>query len=126
MIKEHPVSFLHRLAQLPAESVVESVARNLGAVLNTRKGCGSVVADFGLGDYEAHPNTVEAVSALVDEIAALVRRHEPRLAQPRVTLLGRLGPSRVCFALAGTVAGHAYTFHIVIHSEFRNVTVALA
>lgn len=120
------MSFLHRLARLPAESAVESVARNLGVVLNTRKGCGSVIADFGLGDYEGYPNTVEAVSALVDEIAALVRRHEPRLARPEVALLGRHGPSRVCFALAGTVSGHAYTFHIVIHSEHRNVTVALA
>lgn len=120
------MSFLHRLAQLPAESTVESVARNLGAVLNTRKGCGSVVADFGLGDYEAHTSTAEVVSALQQEIVTLVRRHEPRLAQPRVTLLGRLGPSRVCLALAGTVAGHAYTFHIVIHTELRNVSVALA
>lgn len=120
------MSFLHRLAHLPAESAVESVARNLGVVLNTRKGCGSVIADFGLGDYDGYPNTIEAVSALKDEIAALVRRHEPRLARPQVTLLGRLGPNRVCFALAGAVAGHTYTFHIVIHSEFRNVTVALA
>lgn len=120
------MSFLHRLAHLPAESPVERVARNLGVLLNTRKGCGSVIADLGLGDYEGYPNTTEAVSALADEIAALVRRHEPRLAQPRVALLGRLGPSRVCFALTGVVAGHTYTFHIVIHSEFRNVTVALA
>lgn len=124
--KANRMSFLHRIAQLPAEHVIDQVARNLGHVLGTRKGCGSVVAGFGLGDYERCPNTIEAVAALEDEIAALARRYEPRLGDPEVRLLGRLGPSRICFALTGRVAGEACTLHITIHTELRNVIVAIA
>jgi type VI secretion system lysozyme-like protein len=120
------MSFLHRLASLPTEPLLASITRNLCVVLNTRKGCGSVIESFGLGDYEAHPNTIEAVSALTGEIAALVRRYEPRLASPEVRLLGREGTSRVCFALTGMVAGQPAVFHVVIHSEYRNVIVSLA
>ncbi len=120
------MSLLHRLASLPTEPLVASIARNLCVVLNTRKGCGSVIESFGLGDYEAHPNTAEVVSALVEEIAALVRRYEPRLVSPEVRLLGREGTSRVCFALAGSLAGQVTVFHVVIHSDYRNVIVSLA
>jgi type VI secretion system protein len=120
------MSFIHRLASLPSEPVLASIARNLCVVLNTRKGCGSVVPGFGLGDYEEHPNTVEAVSALTGEIASLVRRYEPRLAGPEVRLLGREGTSRVCFVLTGAVSGQPAVFHVAIHSEYRNVIVSLA
>jgi predicted component of type VI protein secretion system len=115
--------FVARLAQLPRERVVAEIARNLGFVFNTRKACGSVVADFGLGDYEHEVNTHHAVEALRVELLAAVRRHEPRLLGAQVRLLGRYRYNMVRFELAGSVDGQALVLGVDIDTTTRAVEV---
>jgi len=116
-------SFLARLTQSPARSMPTLVADNLGHVLNTRKGCGSVIPELGLGDYEAEPNTHEATLALEREVRALVLRYEPRLREPQVTLRGRHGYRAVHFSLIGLIGGESRAYEIVIDTSTRHVDV---
>lgn len=116
-------SFLARLMGSPSPSAATQVADNLGHVLNTRKGCGSVIPELGLGDYEAAPNTHEAVLVLLRELRALVLRYEPRLRQPEVVLQGRHGYRMVRFALSGTLDGVTRRFGIDIDTSTRHVDV---
>jgi predicted component of type VI protein secretion system len=115
--------FLGRLAQLPRERALAEIARNLGFVFNTRKACGSVLADFGLGDYEREVNTLQAVETLRAELVAAVRRHEPRITEASVRLLGRHGYSMVRFELAGLVEGQACALGIDIDTTTQRVDV---
>jgi predicted component of type VI protein secretion system len=116
-------AFLGRLAQLGPEPASAEVVRSLGFVLNTRKACGSVVADFGLGDFEAEGTTARAVDALRDELLAIVRRHEPRLRDPAVRLLGRWRSNMVRFELAGRLEDQPCVLDVDIDTTSRAVTV---
>jgi len=118
-------SFIARLSQAPASPEPEAIARNLEHLLNTRKGCGSVIAEFGLGDYEAAANTRDAVLILRAELERLTQRYEPRLVDPRVTLLGREGYSRVRFELEGRLRGAQQLFWLDLDTTTRQVEVAI-
>lgn len=118
--------FLGRLAQLPRERTLAEVARNLGFLFNTRKGVGSVVQGFGLGDYldfKRHPNTHRAVEALRVEMLDSARRYEPRIEAPTVRLLGRYHRDIVRFELAGRVAGAPGVLEVDIDSTTQRVLV---
>lgn len=119
-------AFLGRLAQLPRERVLVEIARNLGFIFNTRKACGSVFADFGLGDYERESNTHQAVEALRLELLAVVRRHEPRMTEASVKLLGRYGYNMVRFEISGLVDGQACALGVDIDTTTRGVEVLVA
>lgn len=116
-------SFLSRLTRSPAGSAPALVAENLGHVLNTRKGCGSVLPEFGLGDYEDAPNTHDAVIVLGKELRAVVLRYEPRLAEPEVTLLGRHGYRMIRFSITGLVDGQPQAFAVDVNTSDRHVHV---
>lgn len=116
-------SFLSRLVGTPSTDLATQVADNLGHVLNTRKGCGSVIPQLGLGDYEDAATTHDAVLVLVRELRALVLRYEPRLTDPEVVLQGRHGYRMVRFALEGTVDGALARFGIDIDTSTRHVDV---
>jgi predicted component of type VI protein secretion system len=119
-------AFLGRLAQLPRERALAEIARNLGFVFNTRKACGSVLPDFGIGDYEHEVNTHRAVEALRVELLAAVRRYEPRLGEAAVRLLGRYGYNMVRFEIAGRIEGQACALGVDIDTTTRHVEVRLA
>jgi len=121
--------FLGRLAQLPHERVVAKVVRNLGFVFNTRKGVGSVVPTFGLGDYldyNKHPNTQRAVETLRVELLDAVRRYEPRIEDPAVRLLGGYHHDMVRFEIMGRVDGKHCVLAVDIDSTTQKVEVRVA
>jgi predicted component of type VI protein secretion system len=117
------MSFLSRIARLPAEREVDRVRRNLGYLFNTKKGYGSVVADYGLGDYETGNSTDRSVLLLIDEMTAAVRQYEPALRDPEVTLLGRTDPAGVRLALTGTLDGVPRRFLLDMNTTDRSVAV---
>ena len=116
-------SFLARLTQAPPPPGIAAVVQNLEHLLNTREGCGSVVAGLGLGDYEAGKTTHQAVLLLRAEIEKLVRSFEPRVLEPRVKLLGRLSYRLVRFELRGRVCDDAQVLWLDIDTTTRQVKV---
>ena len=116
-------SFINRLTRSPAPMNTTVIIRNLEHLFNTRKGCGSVIEEYGLGDYEAAPTTHEAVISLRAELEALTRRYEPRLASPQVKLLGGYGYCGVRFELRGQVRGDELVLWIDVDTTTRKVRV---
>jgi predicted component of type VI protein secretion system len=119
------VSFRDKLAGGVQDSTVTSVARNLEAVLNAKKGYSAVVEVYGLGDHEVHFATKPLVDALVAEMTEAVRRFEPRLARPAVRLIGKDRSLWVELELVGEIAGKRVGFAVLLHSVLRNVRVEL-
>lgn len=118
-------SFIARLTQAPAQATAAVIVRNLEHLFNTRKGCGSVIAGFGLGDYEAAPSTHDAALLLRDELEGLAGRYEPRLGSPRVRLLGGFGYRGVRYELRGEVRGEELVLWLDIDTTTRQVHVAV-
>ena len=65
------------------------VIRNLEAVLNTQEGYGYFMRGFGLGEYTGKRGTSALVKTLTEELQSEIEKHEPRLKDVKVELLGR-------------------------------------
>ncbi len=117
-------SFIARLTQAARRPESEAIASNLQHLLNTRKSSSGIMA-LGLGDYEAAANTRDAVLMLLTELQQLALRHEPRIREPKVILLGRHGYSRVRFELQGLVGGVRQLFWLDLDTTTREVEVAI-
>lgn len=116
-------SFIDRLTQAPAQANTAVIVRNLEHLFNTRKGIGSVVTEFGLGDYEVAPSTHDAVVLLRAELEESTRCYEPRIASPQVRLLGGYGYRGVRYELRGQVRGEALVLWIDIDTTTRQARV---
>src|SRR5262245_11405084 len=117
------MSFMSRLAGASDEPLVDSVARNLESVLNAKQGYAGEVEVLGLGRYDVHLGDRGLLAALSAEMIEQVRRHEPRLREPRLTLLGRDKALWVRFSLSGRLEGQTRSFSVFFHSIFREVRV---
>jgi predicted component of type VI protein secretion system len=117
------VSFFGKLAGRPDEDALESVARNLEAVLNAKQGHAASVEVFGLGGHDGTLAQKAFVSALVSGMLEQIKRFEPRLAEPSLTLVGRDRNLWVRFQLTGRCRGEPCAFAVLFHSVFRHVRV---
>ncbi|WP_437491832.1 GPW/gp25 family protein [Sorangium sp. So ce1014] len=117
------MSFFGKLSGNPDERALESIARNLEAVLNAKRGHAGAVEVFGIGGYDGIHATKPFIGALSQEMLEQVKRHEPRLTEPQLTLIGRDRALWVRFRLSGRCQGEACSFAILFHSVFRSVRV---
>ena len=119
------MSFVSRLAGAPEEPVIDAIARNLEAVLNAKQGYAGAVDVFGIGGYEGRLGDKSILEMLSADMIATVRRHEPRLREPKLTLEGKDRSLWLRFSLRGRVDQETRTFAVLYHSILRNVRVAL-
>ncbi len=103
---------------------MSAVVRNLENVLNAVKCYGSVVQDYGLGDYDGVMNTADSLATLRREIDCAVRSYEKRIHDPKVDLLGRDAASWIHFDLSGRVAGRARRLRLRFHAVRHQVLVS--
>jgi type VI secretion system lysozyme-like protein len=97
------------------------VVTNLGNVLRTRKRHGSVLPDFGLGDYEDPRRVKESIDVLGREIQQAAARYEPRLQRPRVQAISRDQSRRIHYQLTGAIAGAPVKIAVVFDTIHRAV-----
>ncbi|MCK6588098.1 MAG: GPW/gp25 family protein [Polyangiaceae bacterium] len=117
------MGLIDKLAGSIEERTLESIARNVQAVLNSKRGYGGVVEVYGLGAYDAHLATKPLIAALITEMTDAVVGFEPRLKNPRIHLLGRDPRLWAVFELNGTVDGEPKRFLIRFHTVYRGVEV---
>jgi predicted component of type VI protein secretion system len=110
--------------EVAEEPAIDAIARNLEAVLNAKQGYSGMVEVFGLGRYDAHHADKALLGALSDEMIEQVRRYEPRLREPKLTLVGKDRGLWVRFSLSGRYGEETRRFAVLFHSVFRNVRVA--
>ena len=59
--------------------VVYSIMENLNNILNTKKGYGSFLHDFGIRDMNQYSSREHLASAIMDEVKFGIEKYEPRL-----------------------------------------------
>ncbi len=60
-------------------SKLESILENLNCVLNSKKGFGTMLQGFGIGDYNEYKGRDAIVRTLVKEIEHNINEYEPRV-----------------------------------------------
>ena len=114
---------LDRLAGEREQTAQESVARNLTAVLNSRKEHAGIIEVFGLGDYEEHLATKPLIEVLTKEMLDAVKAFEPRARKPELTYMGRESTLFAAFRLRCEIEGRPAAFWIRMQTILRYVTV---
>ena len=117
------MSFLNRLARERGDAVEQSVARNLTAVLNAKRGYAEAAEVFGLGGFEQHLATRPLLEALAKEMLQAILAFENRVIRAELTFLGREGSLYASFRLRADVEGRPAAFLIKMHTILRYVTV---
>ena len=107
------------------EPMGESVARNLEAILNSRRGYSAAVEVFGLGRADGCFASRPLVTGVIKDMLETIRNHEPRLGSPSLTLVGRDRDPWVNFELRGVVSGEPCLFRLRFHCVFRHVQIGL-
>lgn len=85
------MAFLNRFIDDPTarRDTLGGIIRDLGFLLNSRDGYGSVISAYGLGAYETRQDGRSRAELLAEEVHEEIVRSEPRLRDVTVRLLGR-------------------------------------
>jgi type VI secretion system protein len=102
---------------------LESVIRNIEAVLNTKEGFGSFRQDFGLGDYTANFGGRDLLKTLTQEILEEIDHHEPRISNVKLELQGKDNELMLLFVLTGVVNDAPCKLRLRFHTVSGNVQV---
>lgn len=81
------MTILSRIGAVRDGDRAHSVARNLQAVLNTKRGYGGTRPELGLTEHDIDGPAETPRERLAADVEAQIRAFEPRLSAPRVTLL---------------------------------------
>lgn len=74
------MSFLNQfLPDRPCDDTLASVVRNLTYLLNSKRGYGSPLCEFGLDEYYAQQGAPASAEAVMHQILADIAAYEPRL-----------------------------------------------
>lgn len=96
------MSFLNRFVRgAPKDSPLASIVRNLEYLLNSKRSFGSLLCNFGTGDYLAEHGGANALRTLMREIKETIDIYEPRFSVVAIRPLGRDDKLRVVFELSG-------------------------
>lgn len=123
----HRRPLLARLSGGPAlKSLPQEIAANLGAVLSSRKGYGSVVPELGLGEFYSRHSSRGATEILQEELLRNITALEPRLEQAQINLLGEDPDFWLHFTVNGVAAGEPVKLIVSFQTTLGAVKVRLA
>lgn len=72
------MGFLHRKLIGGEETELDSIVRNLGYILGTKRGAGSFLRDYGISET-GYRTPEEMITSLGQELRESIERYEPRL-----------------------------------------------
>ena len=86
--------------QTPAKNgneYLQSIIENLNWVLNTKRGFGHFVRDFGISDLNECTSRDALVKAVMQEVRRNIEHYEPRLQLVNISVKENSNPFRIAF-----------------------------
>jgi type VI secretion system protein len=102
---------------------IASILANLNQLLNTKKGFGSWIPKYGIGDYNEFRARRKIIETLRAEIEENIATFEPRVKLDKIDAVGSTSPFRLKFQISGSFAESARPIYIVVDSVRNNVHV---
>ena len=78
---------------------IQDIIENLNFVLNTKRGYGSFLTDFGIRDMNEYSSRDHLAVAIMDEVKYNIEQYEPRLQLVRITAENNDDPFRISFKI---------------------------
>jgi type VI secretion system lysozyme-like protein len=106
-----------------ADSDLAAIVDNLNHVLNTKKGFGSWLKDFGIGDYNEYRARQKVVETIVREIKENIERYEPRVRLEDISEVKSDSALRLRFQVKCALLNHTKPLYIILDSVYNKVIV---
>jgi type VI secretion system lysozyme-like protein len=78
---------------------IQSIIENLNNVLNTKKGYGSFLDDFGIRDMNEYSSRDQLAFVIMEEVKYNIEHYEPRLQLIRISIEDTHDPFRLSFKI---------------------------
>ena len=78
---------------------LRSIVDNLNHVLNTKKGYGSFLSDFGIRDMSEYSSRDNLATAIMEEVKFNIEQYEPRLQLVNISIERSSDPFRISFKI---------------------------
>ena len=120
------MAFFHKFtsgAQRPSSTPLLSIVENLNNVLNTTRGYGSPLMDFGINNMGGHMSRQDMALAVIRDVRECIQRYEPRVQLDDIVLEDDKNPLRLSFTIRCTVLRSATSLHLVFDTVLGNANV---
>lgn len=99
---------------------IQSIVENLNNLLNTKKGYGSFLKDFGIRDMNQYSSKEHLASAIMDEVTSNIEQYEPRLKLLSISVEDNDDPFRISFKLQCKVRGTSESLFMEFDSVYND------
>jgi len=97
-----------------------SIVENLNNILNTKKGYGSFLAEFGIRDMNEYTSRDDIIHAVMNEVKENIERYEPRVRVMDIVIEQDDNPFALSFKVACMVRESSKSLKMVFDSVFNN------
>ena len=101
-----------------------SIVENLNNILNTKKGYGSFINDFGMKDMNEYCSRDDIGRAVMQEVKENIERFEPRLKLINITMEENDNPFRISFKIESSIRKSKKSLRMEFDSVFNDFHVA--
>lgn len=113
-----------RRPELRAENPeLESILANLNNILNTRKGYGSILRDFGIRDMNEYLSREHIALALIKEVQENIEKFEPRVQLVKITRTDDDNPLRLSFQIECRLRDRPQSLEMVMDTLCNRVSL---
>ena len=113
-----------RRPELRAENPeLDSIIANLNNILNTRKGYGSILRDFGIRDMNEYLSREHIALALIKEVEENIEKFEPRVQLVKITRTNDENPLRLSFQIECRLRDRPQSLEMVMDTLYNSVSL---
>jgi len=102
---------------------LERILRNLENVLNSKRGFGSLLPDFGIRTLSEYSSREAIGVAVMQDVRECIERYEPRLRLDEIALDEERSPMRLSFTLKCTVVEDPHELQVSFDTVFNQFDV---
>lgn len=99
---------------------LQSIIENLNNVLNTKKGYGSFLKDYGIRDMNEYSSRDHLAVAIMDEVTYNIEQYEPRLQLVSIAIQDNDDPFRIAFKIECRVRDTAQYLFMEFDSVYND------
>ncbi len=113
--------FVRRTGLRNENEELNGIVSNLNNILNTRKGYGSILRDFGIRDMNEFISREHIALAVIEEVKANIEKYEPRVELVSITRVDDDNPLRLSFQIECRLRETQQSLHMVFDTVYSSV-----
>jgi type VI secretion system protein len=105
------------------DRLLQDIVDNLNNILNTKRGFGSFLDEFGIADMNEYRSREHMAHAVMLEVRRNIELYEPRVELVDITLVKDGNPMRLSFRIDCAIRKNAQSLHMVFDSALNSFLV---